>query len=194
MQLPLSKPSSLETQMQYLQKIEYHIYLIITYTNKKGNCYMLNAEHIYYENKLRCFTTIVSLEKSHNWTHVKLQFYNLTVMILIMQCLISALTWYFVVWSKQLWIFLGSFWQYLEIFRKFSEMGPGLVFFLCSVVRTVRILYHKSKITRMLGDMTFLLNKWISLLCCAQSRNIFQHSKRNFVSLCSYVISSMNGL
>ena len=43
-------------------------------------------------------------------------------MILIMQCLISALTWYFVVWSKQLWIFLGSFWQYLEIFRKFSVM------------------------------------------------------------------------
>ena len=30
----------------------------------------------------------------------------------------------------------------------------------------------------------------ISLVCCAQSRNIFQHSKRNFVSPCRNVISS----
>ena len=34
--------------------------------------------------------------------------------------------------------------------------------------------------------------KNISLICCAHSSNIFQHSKRNFVSLSGHVISSIS--
>ena len=37
----------------------------------------------------------------------------------------------------------------------------------------------------------FSCRKNISLVCCAHSWNIFQHSKRNFVSLCGHVISSI---
>ena len=37
----------------------------------------------------------------------------------------------------------------------------------------------------------FLCWKNISLVCCAHSWNIFQHSKRNFVSPCGHVISSI---
>jgi len=80
---------------------------------------MLHAEHIYYENKLQCFTTIVSLEKSHNWTHVKLQFYNFTVMILIMQSFISALTWYFNCCLIKTTLDLS--WKSLDIFGIFRK-------------------------------------------------------------------------
>ena len=61
----------------------------------------------------------------------------------------------------------------------------GLVFHWCS--------YNKKNITWPLGDTKFLFSCWwnISLIRCTHSWNIFQHSKRNFVSLCGHVISSM---
>ena len=62
----------------------------------------------------------------------------------------------------------------------------GLVFRWC--------LYNKQNITWPLGDTKFLFSCWknISLVRCAHSSNIVQHSKRNFVSPRGHVISSMN--
>ena len=61
----------------------------------------------------------------------------------------------------------------------------GLVFHWC--------LYNKQNITWPLGDTKFLFSYWknISLICCAYSWNIFQHWKRNFISLHGNVISSI---
>ena len=55
-------------------------------------------------------------------------------------------------------------------------------------------LNNKYNTTWPLGDMEFLFSCWknISLLNCAHSWNIFQHSKRNFVSPRSHVISSIS--
>ena len=54
-------------------------------------------------------------------------------------------------------------------------------------------LYNKKNITWLLGDTKFLFSCWknISLVRCAHQWNIFQHSKRNFVSPRSHVISSI---
>ena len=62
----------------------------------------------------------------------------------------------------------------------------GLVFHWC--------LYNEKNITWLLGDKKFLFLCWknISLVCCAHSWNIFQHSKKNFVSPHGHVISSIN--
>ena len=61
----------------------------------------------------------------------------------------------------------------------------GLVFHWC--------LYNKKNITWLLGDTKFLYSCWknISLVRCAHSWNIFQHSKRNFVYSRGHVISSI---
>ena len=61
----------------------------------------------------------------------------------------------------------------------------GLVFHWC--------LYNKINITWPLGDTKFLFSCWknVSLVRWAHSWNIFQHSKRNFVSPRSHVISSI---
>ena len=60
----------------------------------------------------------------------------------------------------------------------------GLVFHWC--------LYNKYNITWLLRDTKFLFSCWknISRVSVANKWNIFQHSKRNFVSPRSYVISS----
>ena len=57
-------------------------------------------------------------------------------------------------------------------------------------------LYNKENITWPLGDTKFLFSCWknISLVHCAHWRNIFRHSKRNFVSLRGHVISSIFNL
>ena len=54
-------------------------------------------------------------------------------------------------------------------------------------------LYNKEDITWPLGDTKFLFECWknISLVRCAHSWNIFQHSKRNFASLRGHIISSI---
>ena len=54
-------------------------------------------------------------------------------------------------------------------------------------------LYNKKNITWLLGETKFLFECWknISLVRCALQWNIFQHSKRNFVSPRSHVISSI---
>ena len=61
----------------------------------------------------------------------------------------------------------------------------GLVFHWC--------LYNKRNITWPLGDTKFLFSCWksILLICCAHSRNNFQHSERNFISPHGDVISSI---
>ena len=45
---------------------------------------------------------------------------------------------------------------------------------------------------RLRYEISLLVLKNISLVCCAHSWNIFQHSKRNFVSLRGHVISSIS--
>ena len=53
--------------------------------------------------------------------------------------------------------------------------------------------YNKQNITWTLGDTKFLFSCWknISLIPCTHSWNIFQHSRRNLVSLLGHVISSI---
>ena len=62
----------------------------------------------------------------------------------------------------------------------------GLVFYWC--------LYNKQKITWPLGDKKFLFLCWknISRVSAANKWNIFQHSKKNFVSLHSHPTSWSN--
>ena len=45
---------------------------------------------------------------------------------------------------------------------------------------------------RLRDEISPIMLKNISPVCCARSWNIFQHSKRNFVSLCGHVISSIS--
>ena len=54
-------------------------------------------------------------------------------------------------------------------------------------------LYKKDNITWLLGDAKFLFLCWrnISLIRCTHLWNILQPSKRNFISPCGHVISSI---
>ena len=83
----------------------------------------------------------------------------------------------------------GELSRKLDIFTCENNMlllkSNGFVFHWC--------LYNKENITWPLGDTKFLFSCWknISRVIAVNEWNIFQHSKRIFVSLSGHVISSI---
>ena len=93
-----------------------------------------------------------------------------------------ANTWYLHVWKyHRCYGYIINHAFHTEKLLKWN----GLVFHWC--------LYNKYNVTRLLGDTKFLFLCWknISLFRCTHLWNIFQRSKRNFVSLRGHVISTI---
>jgi len=86
--------------------------------------------------------------------------------------------------SDNFWRIFGNLWKVFRNLRKLLKMLLYIMRISCYVTKRKLHVAWRYKIS-------LLMSKNVSLICCADLWNIFQHSKRNFVSLHNHVISSI---